>query len=164
MFLASNGGGWLGDYFIHSCGFRVASARKTVNTIGFVGAAGALVLMPAAQGPKQGIAATTCTLTMAGLARGGFSVNHMDIAPRHAGVVMGVSNTAGTLAGVVGVAVTGVLLQHAGSGSSLAGCCRNKLEHQSKFTVEMARSNFGLLTLVSGEWLPARLKQSPQRT
>ncbi len=34
MFLASNGGGWLGDYFIHSCGFRVASARKTVNTIG----------------------------------------------------------------------------------------------------------------------------------
>ena len=55
--------------------------------------------MPASHGPAQGIAATTCTLTMAGLARGGFSVNHMDIAPRHAGVVMGISNTAGTLAG-----------------------------------------------------------------
>lgn len=57
------------------------------------------MLMPAAHGPAQGIAATTLTLTMAGLARGGFSVNHMDIAPRHAGVVMGISNTAGTLAG-----------------------------------------------------------------
>ena len=57
------------------------------------------MLMPAAHGPAQGIVATTLTLTMAGLARGGFSVNHMDIAPRHAGVVMGISNTAGTLAG-----------------------------------------------------------------
>ena len=27
--------------------------------------------------------------------RGGFSVNHMDIAPKYAGVVMGISNTAG---------------------------------------------------------------------
>ncbi|GJT46722.1 hypothetical protein Tco_0955437 [Tanacetum coccineum] len=29
-----------------------------------------------------------------------FGVNHMDIAPRYAGIVMGVSNTAGTLAGM----------------------------------------------------------------
>ncbi len=87
---------------MHNSGNRHASDREALmvwRAAGFVGAAGALVLMPAAQGPKQGIAATTCTLTMAGLARGGFSVNHMDIAPRHAGVVMGVSNTAGTLAG-----------------------------------------------------------------
>ncbi|CAI5983348.1 unnamed protein product [Closterium sp. NIES-65] len=42
---------------------------------------------------------------------GSFSVNHMDIAPRYAGPVMGISNTAGTLAGIVGVAATGLILQ-----------------------------------------------------
>ena len=64
-----------------------------------MGAAGALVVMPAANGVGEGVAATTVALGCAALARGGFSVNHMDIAPRYAGIVMGFSNTAGTLAG-----------------------------------------------------------------
>jgi hypothetical protein len=34
-------------------------------------------------------------------AAGGVSASHLDIAPRHAGVVFGVGNTAGTLAGLV---------------------------------------------------------------
>ncbi len=48
-----------------------------------------------------GVAATSLALGAAGFARGGFSVNHMDIAPRHAGVFMGLSNTAGTIAGAL---------------------------------------------------------------
>jgi MFS transporter, ACS family, solute carrier family 17 (sodium-dependent inorganic phosphate cotransporter), other len=58
-----------------------------------------LLFMPAAGGVASGVLATSCTLGFAGLARGGFSVNHMDIAPKYAGVVMGISNTAGTLSG-----------------------------------------------------------------
>ena len=46
--------------------------------------------------------------------RGGFAVNHMDVAPRYAGAVMALSNTAGTLAGVVAVSLTGALLESAG--------------------------------------------------
>lgn len=53
------------------------------------------MLMPAAQGVTLGVAATTLTLGCLGYSRGGFSVNHMDIAPKYAGVVMGISNTAG---------------------------------------------------------------------
>jgi hypothetical protein len=67
---------------------------------GFVGAAVSLLFMPAATGVTSGVLATSCTLGFAGLARGGFSVNHMDIAPKYAGVVMGISNTAGTLSGM----------------------------------------------------------------
>jgi sugar phosphate permease len=37
----------------------------------------------------------------------------MDIAPKFAGIVMGVSNTAGTLAGIVGVGLTGNILEGA---------------------------------------------------
>ncbi len=55
--------------------------------------------MPAAGGVRSGVVAVSAALGCCGLARGGFSVNHMDIAPRYAGVVMGISNTAGTLAG-----------------------------------------------------------------
>ena len=52
------------------------------------------------------------------LGRAGFAVNHMDIAPRYAGIVMGVSNTAGTLAGIVGVDLTGKLLEAAKAANS----------------------------------------------
>ena len=66
---------------------------------GFWGTGLALLAMPMARSVAAGLTATSATLGLAGFARGGFSVNHMDIAPRHAGVVMGISNTAGTVAG-----------------------------------------------------------------
>ncbi|EIE21273.1 MFS general substrate transporter [Coccomyxa subellipsoidea C-169] len=119
MFATSNAGAWLGDYLITSRKASTAGARKTVNTLGFWGTAGALLLMPLAGNAAGGVLATSITLGMAGIARGGFSVNHMDIAPRHAGVFMGLSNTAGTVAGMVGVAVTGCMLEAAGTGSLL---------------------------------------------
>lgn len=59
----------------------------------------ALMFMPKARSVASGVTATTFALGLAGFARGGFSVNHMDIAPKYAGILMGISNTAGTLAG-----------------------------------------------------------------
>jgi len=58
-------------------------------------AIGALMTMPMASGMLTGVMATTLTMGTLGFSRGGFSVNHMDIAPKYAGVVMGISNTAG---------------------------------------------------------------------
>ena len=46
---------------------------------------------------------------------GGFAVNHMDVAPRHAGTLMGITNTAGTIPGIIGVYVSGLILQATGS-------------------------------------------------
>lgn len=57
------------------------------------------MFMPGAKGMPGGVTAITSVLGLAGFARGGFSVNHMDIAPKYAGILMGISNTAGTLAG-----------------------------------------------------------------
>ncbi|KAK9806410.1 hypothetical protein WJX73_003076 [Symbiochloris irregularis] len=112
MFACSNLGGWAGDHLITQRAYPVEAARKTVNTVGFVGTSLALLAMPAARTLRGGTMATTATLAAAAFARGGFSVNHMDIAPAHAGVLMGLSNSAGTLSGVIGVAVTGVMLKH----------------------------------------------------
>ena len=74
---------------------------------GFVGTALALLTMPAARTLRGGTMATTATLALAAFARGGFSVNHMDIAPAHAGVLMGLSNSAGTLSGACWVPTAG---------------------------------------------------------
>jgi ACS family sodium-dependent inorganic phosphate cotransporter len=46
---------------------------------------------------------------------GGFAINHMDIAPRHAGTLMGITNTAGTIPGIIGVYVSGLILASTGS-------------------------------------------------
>lgn len=62
-----------------------------------VTAIASLMTMPLASGMLSGVLATTLTLGTLGLSRGGFSVNHMDIAPKYAGMVMGISNTAGGL-------------------------------------------------------------------
>ena len=97
---------------------RIALARKAVNSLGFLAAFAALLAMPraaAASDPRSfGVAATCLVLAGAGFSRGGFAVNHMDIAPNYAGAVMAVSNTAGTLAGVVAVSFTGLLLERSG--------------------------------------------------
>lgn len=39
-----------------------------------------------------------------------YSVNHLDIAPQHASVLMGISNTFGTIPGIVSPLLTGYLV------------------------------------------------------
>jgi ACS family sodium-dependent inorganic phosphate cotransporter len=60
-------------------------------------------------------------LGLGSFALSGFGSNHLDIAPRYAGALMGLSNTAGTLPGVIGVAVTGYILEATGSWALVLG-------------------------------------------
>ena len=116
MFLFSNVGGVLADFFITRHILSIGATRKVLNTIGFVGAAAALALTPVLASVNGVILCSSITLGACALSRAGFGVNHMDIAPRFAGIVMGIANTAGTLAGVVGVAATGLILEAFGVG------------------------------------------------
>jgi len=68
-----------------------------------------------------GFVVSSSILAALGFSRGGFSINHLDIAPGHAGVVIGMSNTAGTLAGIVGVSLTGHILKMYGGAASTEG-------------------------------------------
>lgn len=54
-------------------------------------------------------------LGMLGFCWSGMGSNHLDIAPRHADVLFSMSNCAGTLPGIIGVALTGFLLDWTGS-------------------------------------------------
>ena len=48
-------------------------------------------------------------LGMLALNTSSFEINHLDIAPRYAGVLMGITNTAATIPGMVGPYVAGYL-------------------------------------------------------
>ena len=47
----------------------------------------------------------TISVGSTGLAMSGFNINHIDIAPKYAGVLMGMSNTFATIPGMVGPAI-----------------------------------------------------------
>ncbi|KAG6518494.1 hypothetical protein ZIOFF_021969 [Zingiber officinale] len=65
--------------------------------------------------PSWTVICSSISLGFLALGRAGFAVSHMGVAPRYAGIVMGVSNTAGILAGIVGVGLTGRILEVAKS-------------------------------------------------
>ncbi|WOL03691.1 hypothetical protein Cni_G12411 [Canna indica] len=113
MFIFSNIGGVLADHLITRNFLSVTKTRKLINTVGFVIAALALMVLPSFRNSTWTVLCSSVSLGFLALGRAGFVVNHMDIAPKYAGIVMGVSNTAGTLAGIVGVGFTGRILEAA---------------------------------------------------
>lgn len=121
MFAASNFGGIAGGYLTGTLRISVKWARTIINTFGLGMSAVTIFCMYQAETKAQGLLVVTSSLSFLGFARGGFAVNHMDIAPEYAGVIMGISNTAGTVAGIFGVAFTGYLLEVSGGASAILG-------------------------------------------
>ena len=88
---------------------------KLMQTIAFGGLAICLILITQVDTVWAAIG-LLCLGNLFGAAGiGGNSVNHMDIGPRHAGTLMGITNTAGTIPGIVGVYATGLILEFTGS-------------------------------------------------
>ncbi len=113
-FVMGNLSGWLADTMIAS-GKSVTFVRKTVEVIALVGSATFLLLLQTTSSPAVAVllmcgAAGTLSFCLAG-----FAANPFDIAPRHADVIWGLSNTAGTLPGIFGVYITGWLIDRTGS-------------------------------------------------
>ncbi len=109
-----NAAGWVADHLIRR-GFSVTSVRKIMQTIGFGTSATLLLLIGGVTSAPIAIILMSVGAFFGAMAIGGFGVSHLDIAPRHAGVLMGLSNTAGTIPGVIGVTASGVILDATGS-------------------------------------------------
>ncbi|GFH26674.1 MFS domain-containing protein, partial [Haematococcus lacustris] len=111
MALMSNVGGWLADSAVER-GVSVTTVRKVMQSIGFLGPA---LFLSQLSGVQSVTAAVLCMMGAQGcdaFSQSGLYSNHQDIAPRFAGVLLGLSNTAGVLAGVLGSLATGFILQH----------------------------------------------------
>jgi ACS family sodium-dependent inorganic phosphate cotransporter len=112
--LALNTAGWVTDKLI-SGGFDLTFVRKLMQTIGFGGGAVVLAVVGYLESVSWAIALMSVGNILGAFALGGWGSNHMDIAPRHAGTLMGITNTAGTLPGIIGVYASGLILQWTGS-------------------------------------------------
>ncbi len=93
----------------------VTRVRKTCQTIGFGGLAIALFLVGEAGSAWLAITIMCIGNALGAFVTGGFSVNHMDIAPNHAGKLMAITNTFATIPGIIGVTVSGFILDATGS-------------------------------------------------
>ena len=109
-FFAMNYAGRVADKMIGR-GADVTRVRKTMQTIGFGGLCIAFMLVGEVDSVAAAIIIMCLGMTVGAFVTGGFLVNHMDIAPRHAGKLMGITNTAGTIPGVIGVYISGVILE-----------------------------------------------------
>ena len=119
-FFFLNIAGNVADRMIRS-GMPIIRVRKICQTIGFGGIAAALLVVGHVHTAWMAIAIMTVGNCLGAFVTGGFAVNHMDIAPRHAGTLMGITNTAGTIPGIIGVTVSGLILQATGSWALVFG-------------------------------------------
>ncbi|KAL2083476.1 hypothetical protein ACEWY4_021249 [Coilia grayii] len=96
-------GGQLADYLRETCLFRTVAVRKAFTLIGMVGPAVFLV----AAGYTNcdyilAVAFLTISSSLGGLSASGFNINHLDIAPSYAGILLGITNSFATIPGMVG--------------------------------------------------------------
>jgi ACS family sodium-dependent inorganic phosphate cotransporter len=109
--------GTLADNLINSRGWSVTATRKLIQGVGFIGPALCLVAL-ALLGPSAGAQTAVTLLTVAvgctAFTQAGFLVNFQEIGPRYAGVLHGMANTAGSIAGMVGTYVVGYVLEATG--------------------------------------------------
>ncbi|OIW21423.1 hypothetical protein TanjilG_03457 [Lupinus angustifolius] len=91
FYLMAQKRGWIADKLI-------------MQSIEFLGPAFFLTQLSHVRTPAIAVLCMACS-------QSGLYSNHQDIGPRYAGVLLGLSNTAGVLAGVFGTAATGYILQ-----------------------------------------------------
>jgi ACS family sodium-dependent inorganic phosphate cotransporter len=108
-FVAMLLGGTCADALVKR-GVEPIGVRRALAAAGLLGAALALVSLPVAASPVTALLVACAAAGSLGLAAGGFTVAPFDITPQHAPMLIGFSNTLATIPGIVGVVVTGWLL------------------------------------------------------
>lgn len=116
MFLSANAGGLIADALLAS-GRSTTTVRKLMQTIGFMGPAFFLALVSFTTSPVLAVTFMTSALALGSFSQSGVYANHQDIGPAYSGVLLGISNTGAAIPGIVGVALTGFILDSTGSWS-----------------------------------------------
>uniref|UniRef100_A0A8C9WCZ1 Solute carrier family 17 member 8 n=1 Tax=Scleropages formosus TaxID=113540 RepID=A0A8C9WCZ1_SCLFO len=117
-------GGQLADFLRSRKILSTTTVRKIMNCGGF--GMEATLLLVVGFSHTRGVAISFLILAVgfSGFAISGFNVNHLDIAPRYASILMGISNGVGTLSGMVCPLIVGALTKH-----------KTRLEWQNVFVI-----------------------------
>uniref|UniRef100_A0A8C5GPD3 Vesicular glutamate transporter 2.1 n=1 Tax=Gouania willdenowi TaxID=441366 RepID=A0A8C5GPD3_GOUWI len=105
-------GGQLADYLRSKNILSTTTVRKIMNCGGF--GMEATLLLVVGYSHSRGVAISFLVLAVgfSGFAISGFNVNHLDIAPRYASILMGISNGVGTLSGMVCPLIVGAMTKN----------------------------------------------------
>lgn len=105
--------GHAGDRAIRR-GLRTVTVRRIMTAISLFGLAACLLLLRETRSADPALLLICLAMLLSGAGVAGCFVGPLDIAPRHASVLIGFVNTLGTLPGIAGVAVTGWLVDVTG--------------------------------------------------
>jgi ACS family sodium-dependent inorganic phosphate cotransporter len=117
-FAMVNAGGWIADG-LRVRGVSVGLTRKLMQSIAFGLGALPLLVLPWVSSPGSAIALIAISAAANSLGLSAYGVNHLDVGPSYAGVLMGISNTIATVPGIVGVAIAGFIVQATNSFSAV---------------------------------------------
>ncbi|RXM33402.1 Vesicular glutamate transporter 3 [Acipenser ruthenus] len=105
-------GGQLADFLRSRKILSTTTVRKIMNCGGFGMEATFLVVVGYSHTRGVAISFLVLAVGFSGFAISGFNVNHLDIAPRYASILMGISNGVGTLSGMVCPLIVGAMTKH----------------------------------------------------
>lgn len=101
--------GHIADRWIAS-GASITRVRKTMQATAMIGVAAGMLLASRVTDANSALLVLCGTMAFYSFTSSGFACNHLDIAPRYAAALYGLTNTFATIPGIVGVAITGFLL------------------------------------------------------
>uniref|UniRef100_A0A8C9XXL8 Solute carrier family 17 member 6 n=1 Tax=Sander lucioperca TaxID=283035 RepID=A0A8C9XXL8_SANLU len=105
-------GGQLADYLRTHNIMSTTMVRKIMNCGGFGMEATLLLVVGFSHSKGVAISFLVLAVGFSGFAISGFNVNHLDIAPRYASILMGISNGVGTLSGMVCPLIVGAMTKN----------------------------------------------------
>ena len=101
--------GRLFDYLV-ARGVARLTVRKWLQSLAFLGIASAMMLLTLSPSLPLTVLIVTVSNALTALSVGGFATNHLDLAPRQSGLLMGVTNTLAAVSASASVFVSGWLL------------------------------------------------------
>jgi hypothetical protein len=114
MAIVTNVAGVVSDRML-ARGAGLTATRKQLQAVALLGSAAFLVAARDVHSPAAALALLCGAAGVLGCAWSGYAPNALDIAPRHAAVLVGIGNTFATIPGIVGVSATGWLVEVTGT-------------------------------------------------
>ncbi|KAB0797496.1 hypothetical protein PPYR_08489 [Photinus pyralis] len=106
-------GGHVADWMLEKKIFNVTQVRKIFTCGAYVGQAVFMIMAVYILTPAGSITCVSIAAGLGGLIWAGFGVNHLDIAPQHASVLMGISNTFASIPGIISPILSGYIVTNA---------------------------------------------------
>jgi len=103
--------GYLADTFRADGKLSTTHIRKLFTCGAYLGQSMFMLLTALIMQRGTSTVFLSLALGLGGLTWAGFGVNHLDVAPKYAAILMGISNTVGTIPGILSPALTGAIIK-----------------------------------------------------